>query len=116
GRAGSRPRGGGPVGARPTRRCLPTQAARGVLTAKQAPAGPAPPRRPVCAPGRCRLYPTPDQAGTGERTLSSPSGLRHLRSAPAPGESDRGRRASRRTATHRPKLEVLEDRIVPAFL
>src|SRR5262249_709853 len=27
--------------------------AGGVLTAKQAPAGPAPPRRPVCAPRRC---------------------------------------------------------------
>src|SRR5262249_47187546 len=34
----------------------------------------------------------------------------------APSESHRGRRASHRAATHRPKLEVLEDRIVPAFL
>ena len=48
--------------------------------------------------------------------MSFPSWLRHLRSALAPGESHRGRRASHRAATHRPRLEVLEDRSVPAFL
>ena len=48
--------------------------------------------------------------------MSFPSWLRHLRSALAPGESHRGRRASHRAVTHRPSLEVLEDRIVPAFL
>src|SRR4051812_6726424 len=48
--------------------------------------------------------------------MSSPSCLRHLRSALAPGETHRGRRASHRAVTHRLKLEVLEDRIVPAFL
>ena len=48
--------------------------------------------------------------------MSFPSWLRHLRSALAPGESHRGRRASHRAVTHRPRLEVLEDRIVPAFL
>jgi Calx-beta domain/FG-GAP-like repeat/FG-GAP repeat len=42
--------------------------------------------------------------------------LRNLRSALAPGHRHRGRRASHRAATHRPHLEVLEDRSVPAFL
>src|SRR5262249_17829161 len=76
----------------------------------------APPRRPVCAPGRCRHDSTADRPGTGERTMSFPSWLRHLRSAPAPGQRHRGRRAVRRTVTDRLKLEALDDRIVPAFL
>ena len=48
--------------------------------------------------------------------MSFPSWLRHLRPALAPGERHRGRRALHRAGTHRLKLEVLEDRIVPAFL
>jgi hypothetical protein len=48
--------------------------------------------------------------------MSFPSWLRHLRSSLAPGESHRGRRASHRALTRRLKLEILEDRIVPAFL
>src|SRR5262245_5470098 len=88
----------------------------GSLPPSKPPAGPAPPRRPVCAPGRCRPHPTADRPGTGERTMLFPSWLRHLRSVPAPGERDRRRRNLRRSATHRLKLEVLEDRIVPAFL
>ncbi len=39
--------------------------------------------------------------------------LRNLRSAFAQGQSDH--RALRRAATHRPRLEVLEDRTVPSF-
>src|SRR5262249_30354124 len=46
------------------------KAAGGVLTAKQAPAGPAPPRRPVCAPGRCCRHSIADQPGKGEWTMS----------------------------------------------
>ena len=48
--------------------------------------------------------------------MSFPSWLRHFPSDLAPGQSHRGRRASRRAVTHRPSLEVLEDRIVPTFL
>jgi hypothetical protein len=48
--------------------------------------------------------------------MSLHSWLQHPRSALAPGDSHRGRRTFHRAATHRPKLEVLEDRIVPAFL
>jgi hypothetical protein len=48
--------------------------------------------------------------------MSFPSWLRHHRYDPAPGESHRGRRASHRALTRRLNLEVLEERIVPAFL
>jgi hypothetical protein len=48
--------------------------------------------------------------------MSFPSWLRQLRSALAPRERHRGPRAFHRVGTHRLKLEVLEDRIVPAFL
>src|SRR5262249_5506980 len=64
----------------------------------------------------CRHDSTADRPGTGERTMSSPSWLRHLRSALATDERHRGRRAFHRAVTHRLKLEVLEDRSVPAFI
>jgi hypothetical protein len=48
--------------------------------------------------------------------MSFPRWLQHARSAQAPAESHRGRRAARRAVTHRPRLEFLEDRSVPAFL
>src|SRR5262249_39074885 len=87
------------------------------LTAKQAP------RRPGTAPAlglradsdvppfNCR--PT----SKGELTMSLHSWLQNLRSALAPGQRQRhhGRRGLHRAATHRPSLEVLEDRSVPAL-
>ena len=49
--------------------------------------------------------------------MSFPSWLQNLRSALAPGRGQRhhGRRASHRAATHRPNLEVLEDRCLLSF-
>ena len=83
------------------------QAAGGVLTAKQAP------RRPGTAPalglraGRCPHHSIADQPGKGERTMSFPSWLRHLRSALAPGRGQRhhGRRGSHasRDASAKPR-------------
>src|SRR5262249_26813941 len=91
--------------------CL-KKAAGGVLTAKQAPAGPAPPRRSVCAPVAMSPHCIADQSGKGERPMLFHSWLRNLRSALAPGRCHR--RKPRRCATHRPRLEVLEDRTVPS--
>jgi hypothetical protein len=48
--------------------------------------------------------------------MSLHSWLQHPRSARALGESHRGRPVSRRTRTHRPILEFLEERRVPTFL
>src|SRR6266700_1327799 len=58
-----------------------------------------------------------DQSGKGERTMSFTSWLRNLRSAlePSRGQRNHRRRGSLRAATHRPNLEVLEDRCVPSF-
>jgi Calx-beta domain/FG-GAP-like repeat/FG-GAP repeat len=49
--------------------------------------------------------------------MSFTSWLQNLRSALAPGRRQRhhGRRGSLRAATHRPNLEVLEDRSLPSF-
>ena len=49
--------------------------------------------------------------------MSFTSWLRNLRSALAPGRGQRHhrRRARSRAATHRPRLEVLEDRCVLSF-
>ena len=82
------------------------------------PTGPAPPRRSVCAPGAMSRHSIADQPRMGERTMSFHSWLQNLRSALAPGRGQRHhrRRGSLRAATHRPNLEVLEDRCVPAFL
>src|SRR5262245_42000267 len=52
----------------------------------------------------------------GQPTMSFPSWLHNVRSALAAGQRHCGRRPSHRAATHRLKLEVLEGRIVPAFL
>src|SRR5262249_48102513 len=59
-----------------------------------------------------------DQLRMGEPTMSLHSWLQKLRSALAPrrGQRHRGREASHRAVRHRPSLEVLEDRSVPAFL
>src|SRR5262249_16756936 len=65
----------------------------GSLPPSKPSAGPAPPRRSVCAPGRCRRHSIADQTGKGERTMSFPSWLHSLRSALAPGG---GRRQHRR--------------------
>ena len=50
--------------------------------------------------------------------MSFNSWLQNLRSALAPGrgQRDHGRRGSLRAATHRPNVEVLEDRSMPSFL
>src|SRR5438876_2588838 len=60
---------------------------------------------------------SPDQPRTGELTMSFNSWLQNLRSALAPsrGQRNHRRRGSLRAATHRPNLEVLEDRCVPSF-
>src|SRR5437588_6401510 len=90
--------------------------AGGILTAKQAPTGPAPPRRSVCAPGTMSHHPIADQSGMGEPTMSFTSWLQNLRSALAPrrGQRHHGRRGSLRAASHRLNLEVLDDRCLPS--
>ena len=89
----------------------------GSLPPSKPPTGPAPPRRSVCAPGRCPRHSIADQPGKGERTMSFHSWLQNLRSALAPGRGQRQhrRRGSPRAATHRLNLEVLEDRCLPSF-
>src|SRR6476660_4685855 len=79
--------------------------------------GPAPPRRSVCAPGSMSHHSIADQPRKGELTMSFNSWLQNLRSALAPGRGQRhhGRRGSLRAATHRPNLEVLEDRCLLSF-
>src|SRR5262245_30687887 len=59
-----------------------------------------------------------DQSEQGELTMSFHSWLQNLRFAlvSSRGQRHHQRRGSTRTATHRPKLEVLEDRCLPAFL
>src|SRR5216684_4459103 len=77
--------------------------------------GPAPPRRSVCAPGTMSSHCIADQPRKGELTMSFNSWLQNLRSALAPSRMGRNyRRRSLRAATHRPRLEVLEDRCVPS--
>src|SRR5262249_36509033 len=96
---------------------LKKKAAGGVLTAKQAPAGPAPPRRPVCAPAtRCRRC-LADQPGKGERTMSFPRWLQNLCPALERGRGQRRHRGrgAPRAATHRPSFEALEDRCLPTL-
>src|SRR5437764_5557930 len=58
-----------------------------------------------------------DQPGKGVLTMSFNSWLQNLRSALAPGRGQRHhrRRGSLRAATHRPNLEVLEDRCLLSF-
>src|SRR5262245_43142558 len=84
----------------------------------------ASPRRPGTAPAlglraweMCG-HSNADQPGKGVRTMSFYSWLQNLRSALAPGRGHRkhGRRASLRAVTHRPTVEVLEARCLPAFL
>src|SRR5207244_1878596 len=79
--------------------------------------GPAPPRRSVCAPGSMSHHSIADQPGMGERTMSFTSWLQSLRSTLTPGRGQRhhGRRGSLRAVTHRPNIEVLEDRTMPSF-
>src|SRR3954470_2332977 len=59
---------------------------------------------------------TADQPGKGEPTMSFRRWLQNLRSALPPGRGQRhhSRQRSLRAATHRLKVEVLEDRCVPA--
>src|SRR5262245_24652443 len=84
----------------------------------------ASPRRPGTAPAlglraweMCG-HSNADQPGKGVRTMSFHSWLQNLRSALAPGRGHRkhGRRSSLRAVTHRPNVEVLEARCLPAFL
>src|SRR5262249_10139506 len=58
---------------------------------------------------------TADQPRMGEPTMSFHRWLHNLRSALAPRRRDR-RRDSLRAATHRPSLEVLEDRLTPSLI
>src|SRR5262249_27471067 len=80
------------------------------------PAGPAPPRRSVCAPAAMSIHSIADQLRMGERTMSLHSWLQNLRSVLAPGRGQRHhrRRGALRAARHRPNLEILEDRTVPS--
>src|SRR5260370_21714493 len=57
-----------------------------------------------------------DQPRKGELTMSFNSWLQNLRSALAPsgGQGNHRRRGALRAATHRPNLEVLEDRCTPS--
>src|SRR5262249_32921837 len=83
-------------------------------TAKQAPAGPAPPRRSVCAPAAMSRHWIADQPGMGERTMSLHSWLQNLRSALTPGQRHPPRRSSLPAGARRPHFEVLEDRLTPS--
>src|SRR5262249_42142506 len=58
-----------------------------------------------------------DQPGKGERTMSLHSWLHNLRSAPVTrgGRREPRHRGSRRAATHRLHLDVLEDRCLLSF-
>src|SRR5690349_17628605 len=58
-----------------------------------------------------------DQPGKGERTMSFHRWLHNLRCALAPrwGQRQYRRRGSLRAATHRPHLEILEDRLTPSL-
>ena len=47
--------------------------------------------------------------------MSFPSWLQSLRCTPAPRRGQRQRRGSLRATTHRPNLEILEDRLTPSF-
>src|SRR3954452_1349684 len=78
--------------------------------------GPAPPRRSVCAPGMMSLDCIADQQSNGELTMLFNGWLRKLRSLLAPDRMERKHpRRSLRAATHRPYLDVLEDRCLPSF-
>ena len=87
------------------------------LTAKQAP------HRPGTAPAlglrreRCLAILSQTNLERENRPCHSHSWLQNLRSALAPGRGQRhhGRRGSLRAATHRPNLEVLEDRCLLSF-
>src|SRR5262245_48151819 len=59
-----------------------------------------------------------DQPGKGGQTMSLHRWLQNLRSALAPrrGQRQHARPGLKRAPTHRPSLEVLEDRSVPAFV
>src|SRR5947199_10749841 len=58
-----------------------------------------------------------DQPRKGELTMSFNNWLQNLRSALAPrrGQRNHRRRGSLRAATHRPNVEVLEDRCLLSF-
>ena len=70
------------------------------------------------APGTMSHHSIADQPGKGERTMSFHSWLPNFHStlAPGRGQRHRGRRGTRRATPHRPSLEFLEARSVPAFL
>src|SRR5438270_12298971 len=90
--------------------------AGGVLTAKQAPTGQAPPRRSVCAPGSMSSHCNADQSGKGELTMSFTSWLHTLRSFGHLGTTARkSRRAARfgPAKRFRPQIEYFEDRCLP---
>src|SRR5438046_2341431 len=93
-----------------------SKAAGGVLTAKQAPAGPAPPRRSVCAPATMSCQCIADQPGKGEPTMSLLRWLQNLRSAltPCRGQRKHRRQGWPRAATYRLNFETLEDRTLPS--
>src|SRR5262249_22599462 len=76
------------------------KAAGGVLTAKQAPAGPAPPRRSVCAPGTMSLRSIADR---GDSLMLSTWFAT---------STNGKRRSSRRRFV--PRLELLEGRALPS--
>src|SRR5262249_23203138 len=90
----------------------------GSFPPSEPPAGQAPPRRPVCAPGDDRPIVPQTNFEREDRTMSLHGGLRNLRSSLAPGRGQRNaaRGGSLRKGPHRPYIEAMEDRTVPAFL
>src|SRR5262245_45213622 len=95
----------------------PNKAAGGVLTAKQAPAGPAPPRRPVSAPGSCAAILSQTNFEWENRPMLLHSWLQRPRStlAPRQGQRHHPRRGCLRAATRWLNVEVLEDRALPSL-
>src|SRR5262245_55140576 len=56
-----------------------------------------------------------DQPQMGEQSMSLHSWLQKIRSALTSRQRQRRQRSSPRAATHRPLLEVLEDRVTPSL-
>ncbi len=89
--------------------CTQSSAAGGVLTAKQAPAGPAPLQRSVCAPAKVSfsLYRRP--ALERRNIMWFSSSLRNSKRS-APKAARRTQTSPRQRARFHPRIEAIEDR------
>src|SRR5262245_41941414 len=108
----------------PSRRGRVQEVGNQVRSGRRVPYRQASPRRPGTAPApglraweMCR-HAIADQLEMGDPTMLLHSWLRRLRSALAPGESQRHhpRRGCLRAARHGLNVEVLEDRALPALI